>query len=86
MSKFKTQVKSVEILTGNICKVILHLERPDKDTGEIREVNVWPYVGTFDEWLSEDGRDLAPPEHEQMLNTAAKKYILQQRYKKFLQE
>ncbi len=86
MSKYKPQVKSVGIIKGGVCKVVLHLERPDRITGELTEVNIWPYVGTLGEWISEDGTDLAPPEHEAMLDIAAKKYILQQRYKPYLKQ
>lgn len=100
MSKFKTKVKSIRTLNGNICEVVLHLERPDKRTGELTEVNRWVYVGIQNEWLGKEGdaeKGALPPgdptlegvvalenNHFLMCNVAAKKFILNERYKKWL--
>lgn len=88
MSRYNTKVKSVEMLSGSICRIELSIERPSKtpDRTPLEETNSWIYIGTTNEWLIEDGSHLAPPEHEVLLNQASKQYILNARYSKWLKK
>lgn len=90
MSRHGLVVKDVKHLKGNICRVHLAVERPDKASVGQKQVmkttNEFVYVGEQNMWLSEDGKNLAPEEHQEICNKNALLLLLRLRYKAYLNQ